>query len=149
MLTETRNDICHFFTDEHNWYQGEYKSMYKNGQLYRHCFYIDDKLNGECKVWHEDGNIWAHATYVDNNKHGKYIQWHDNGNIRVCCFFDNGVLHGKYDLYWRDGIKKQHCFYVNGKYTPFEEISYPTTEEELLYFKLKYNLPLLPVETKC
>lgn len=96
MLKEIKNSTQHFFVDEQARRQGEYKLWHDNGQLWVHCFYVDNNWDGEFKTWHNDGTLY------------------------------------------------NHCFYVNDTEVSFDEIPYPETEEDRMYFKLKYNLQLLP-----
>jgi len=61
---------------------GEFKSRYHNGQLRRHYFYKDNKLEGECKEWHRNGQLRRHYFYKDNKLEGKSIEWDRNGQLR-------------------------------------------------------------------
>lgn len=68
------------------------------------------------------------------------------------CFIDeHGRLQGEYK--WvNNGELRKHCFYVNGKKFSFGEIPLPpklATEDDRVYYLLKYGLQLLPVETVC
>lgn len=65
-----------------------------------------------------------------------------------CFMTGEGKCHGEFKQ-WENGKLIKHCFYVNHIETSFDEILYPQTPEDRLYFKLKYNIPLLPVETIC
>jgi antitoxin component YwqK of YwqJK toxin-antitoxin module len=67
-LTEIKTDTEHYFEDEFGNKQGEYKAWYSDGQLWVHCFYVDDKVHGEYKLWYSDGQIWVHCYYVDDSK---------------------------------------------------------------------------------
>ena len=64
MLTEYKTDRWHFFEDAQGRYQGEYKDWYVNGNLWEHCFYVDNKRHGECKCWNEYGKLRYHDFYV-------------------------------------------------------------------------------------
>jgi antitoxin component YwqK of YwqJK toxin-antitoxin module len=66
MLTETKNDRHHYFKDDIGRYQGEYKSWYTNGNICRHCFYVDGLWHGECKSLNTDGTLISHCFYVDD-----------------------------------------------------------------------------------
>ena len=67
MLTERKSDTRHYFLDAQGRMQGEYKSWWPNGNMWGHCFYIDDKCHGECKWWRKDGTLMQHYFYA----HGK------------------------------------------------------------------------------
>jgi hypothetical protein len=42
-LTEIKTKYAHYFEDESDQIQGEYKTWWSNGQLCEHCFFVDDK----------------------------------------------------------------------------------------------------------
>jgi hypothetical protein len=69
MLKETKTDSVHYFVDEEDRYQGEYKSWWSNNKLRDHLLYVDDKLHGECKWWNVDGTLISHAFIV----HGEVL----------------------------------------------------------------------------
>ena len=68
MLTEIKTDTLHYFVDEHNLRQGEYKYYHDNGQLYIHTFCINDTCHGEYKTYHWNGQLdYATFFYQDND----------------------------------------------------------------------------------
>lgn len=148
MLKEIKNDKWHYFEDKQGRMQGEYTSWHFSNQIEIKCFYVDGNLRGEFKSWWSNGERRRHCIYVDNELHGKYMSWHSNRQPWIHCFYDNSKIHGEYKNYWESGKLYRHCFYVNGDEISFDKIPYPETEEDCMYFKLKYNLPLLP-ETVC
>lgn len=125
MLTEIISNQHHYFVDEKGQLQGEYKSWHKNGQLCTYCFYVNGEL------------------------HGAYRVYWDNGQTHIHCFYVNGDRHGEYKSGWYNAAERDHCFYVNDKAVSFDEIPYPDTPADRLYFTLKYGIPLLSVETTC
>lgn len=94
------------------------------------------------------------ATYFINEHghwHGEFKEWWVSTLMKIPrthCFYVNDKRHGEYKYWDSNGILLHHCFFVNDIYTPFSEILYPNTAEDRLYFTLKYNLPLLPIETE-
>jgi antitoxin component YwqK of YwqJK toxin-antitoxin module len=66
-LTEHKSETEHYFIDENGQKQGEYKEWHDNGQLYMHCFFVDDKLHGEFKWWYPNGQLRMHCYFVDGN----------------------------------------------------------------------------------
>jgi len=46
---------------------GEYKMWFDNGNLYRQCFYKDDKLEGEFKTWWGNGELLFQCSCKDGN----------------------------------------------------------------------------------
>ena len=67
MLTEIKIKTLHYFIDENNLKQGEYKSYHENGQLYIHSFYINDNRHGEFKSYYGNGKL-NHATFYYQGK---------------------------------------------------------------------------------
>ncbi len=90
MLTETITKFDHFFTDENDLKQGEYKGYYNSGVLYEHAFYLNDKLHGEYKRYHANGQLWEHAFYLNDKLHGEYKRYHANGHLYYSSFFYQG-----------------------------------------------------------
>lgn len=111
MLTEIRNKRQHYFVDENNMRQGEYKEWYDNGQMSRHCFYVNGKLHGEYKSWHNNGHMFEHCIYVNGELHGEFIKWLDCGKVILFhAFYDNGKGLGRKvfdyigDDQWNNGV---------------------------------------------
>lgn len=153
MLTEVSNSFYfwreRFFEDEQNRRQGEYLSWFNNTLLRNKCFFIDDKLHGEYMRWFESGQLEQHCFYVEGKKHGEDKRWRENGTLWEHGFYVNGKQHGEYMLLRRDDVMSNHCFYFEGKQVSFKELPRPITPEDRMYFVLKYDLPLLPVESTC
>lgn len=93
----------------------------------REHYFEDEKgrLQGEYKYWYENGQLAEHYIFENDIRHGEYKEWHENGQLTA------------------------HCFYVNGKKVTFDEMPYPATPEDRLYFILKHELKLLPLEHEC
>lgn len=149
MLREIKNQFIHLFKDEQDRKQGELKIWHNNGQLEEHCFYIDNMLQGEFKHWYDNGTLSEHCFYVDNVRDGEYKEWWANGQLEEHCFYVNGDLHGEFKQWDEEGELLEHCFHIEGEHVCFVRIPYPNTEEDRMYFKLKYDLQLLPVEQTC
>jgi antitoxin component YwqK of YwqJK toxin-antitoxin module len=62
-LIEYKSDTYHYFIDENGQKQGEFKWWHDNGQLSRHCFFVDGKRHGEFKSWYENGQPCVHCFY--------------------------------------------------------------------------------------
>lgn len=91
-----------------------------------HCFLDDHFLKqGEYKKWRKTGELREHCFYIDGERHGEFKRWNRNGQLSC------------------------HCFFVNGEFTMFDIIPYPVTPDDYVYFVLKYNMQLLPVEKVC
>ena len=122
MLIEIKNKYEHYFEDNQGRKQGEYKTWWENGNLNRHGFYVNDVYHGEYKAFRANGKPFNHCFNVNGSTHGEYKSWREDGSV------------------W------EHCFYVDDREVSFDKIPYPITPEEVMLFKLKYNLQLLPVE---
>jgi antitoxin component YwqK of YwqJK toxin-antitoxin module len=141
-LTEHKSETEHYFIDENGQKQGEYKEWHDNGQLYMHCFFVDDKRHGEFKRWYPNGQLSRHCFYVDDNLHGEFKRWHYNGQLSQHCFYVDDNLHGEYKAWYSNGQLWEHFFFVDGKEViDFleEPEEYPVTAEAKTYFALKYG----------
>lgn len=98
----------------------EFKRFWSNGQIAVH--YFEDK-----------------SGYV----YGEYKEWHTNGILFIHCFYDLDTLHGEYKEVKEDGKLILHCFMINGTMSSIKDMPIPTTNEERMLHKLKYNLPLI------
>lgn len=148
MLKEIKNKATHHFRDENDIAQGEYKTWFDNGDIRMHCFFIDGKVNGEFKMWRKNSQIYEHSFYVNGDRHGECKLWHTNGILSLHCLFMNGKQHGEYKSWKPSGKLETHCFFSNGDYACVNDLPLRTPEDRM-YFVLKYNLPLLPVEQTC
>ena len=43
----------------------------------------------EKKVFYKNGQLWRHYFYVNGEQHGEYRDWHDNGALWEQCFYYN------------------------------------------------------------
>ncbi len=90
MQEEIKTKIQHYFVDENNLIQGEYKDYYDNDQLYIHTFYLNDQRHGEYKRYFFNGNLWEHTFYQNGKRHGEYKFFHQNGGLRHATFYYQG-----------------------------------------------------------
>jgi len=70
--------------------EDECKEWYENGQLHRHCHYVNGTLEGEYKSWHKNGQLGQYCHYVNNRLEGEYKFWHDDGQLGQHCHYKNG-----------------------------------------------------------
>jgi antitoxin component YwqK of YwqJK toxin-antitoxin module len=90
MLKEVKTKRQHYFIDENNYKQGEYKAYHFNGTLWEHAFYLNNKLHGEYKYYRDNGQLWIHSFYQNDNLHGENKKYHDNGKLAYSTFFYHG-----------------------------------------------------------
>ncbi len=91
MLTEIKTDTRHYFIDEQNRKQGEYKSYYDDGQLWGHAFYLNDKRHGEYKYYRSNGQLFEQSFYINGKHHGEYKSYHWNGKLNHATFYYQGT----------------------------------------------------------
>ncbi len=87
MLTEIKTNTLHYFVDEHNLKQGEYKHYYNNGQLSVHTSYLNGNYHGEYKDYRTTGQLWEHSFYQNDKRHGEYKYYHNDGKLNCATFF--------------------------------------------------------------
>ena len=80
----------------------EIKEYYNNVNLHKHYFLDeDDLLQGEYKTWYENGNSWEICNYKNGKKHGEFKEWDDAGKLVIDCIYKNEILHGKYYINYK------------------------------------------------
>jgi len=64
-------------------WEGEYKSLWKNGKTHVDCFYIDEyTYKGEYRVWWRNGQLNVYSYYNDDGQlNGDYKYWDSNGKL--------------------------------------------------------------------
>jgi antitoxin component YwqK of YwqJK toxin-antitoxin module len=97
-------------------FNGEYKSWHENGQLSKHCFFKDDKLDGEYKEWYENEQLSKHCFYINNKLDGEYKKWHENRQLYILGFYNDDKLDGEYKQWFSNGQIKYHCIYKDGNF---------------------------------
>lgn len=149
-MKEFRHPTYHYFCDDNKQIQGEYKSWYLNGKLSSHCFFIDNLLNGPFKRYYEStGHLAQECNYINGNIEGEMFVYWESGELQKHCHVKNTQYHGEFKEYTRSGELIEHCFYISGQRISFKDIPFPKCEIDRMYFILKYDLPLLPVEATC
>ena len=92
MLREIKTKTEHYFVDENNLKQGEYKDYhdYQFKHLWEHSFRLNDKRHGEYKAYHYNGQLSVHTFYQYGKLHGEFIRYHKNGNPYYATFHYQG-----------------------------------------------------------
>jgi hypothetical protein len=94
--------------------EGEFKRWHRNGQLWFHCYFKNDKMEGEFKEWYDNAQIKTHCFFKNGKKEGEYKQWMDNGHLRIHCYYKDDKLDGEYkELDYNNRISK-HYLYEDG-----------------------------------
>jgi len=68
----------------------EHVTYYREGGQCEHSFTIDRIFWGECIQHHENGQLWIHCFYVDNKYHGLYEIFNDRAERARRTMFVNG-----------------------------------------------------------
>jgi antitoxin component YwqK of YwqJK toxin-antitoxin module len=89
-LTEIKTDREHYWVDSLDRRQGESKHWDSNGQLWKHCHYVNGEAHGESKEWHSNGQLRGHCHYVNGERHGESKEWHSNGELREHVLYVEG-----------------------------------------------------------
>lgn len=71
---------------------GEFKSWHKNGELFEHAFYKNDRYHGEFKSWNNSGDRFENFNYKDGMPIGEQKSWHSNGQLFEHYIFEDGKL---------------------------------------------------------
>ncbi len=90
MLKEIKTKTQHYFVDEQNRIQGEYRDYHENGQLWEHSFRLNDIRHGEYKEYRENGRLWSCSFFQNGNLHGEYKEYRENGIIDYATLFYQG-----------------------------------------------------------
>jgi antitoxin component YwqK of YwqJK toxin-antitoxin module len=139
MLTEIKTNALHYFVDENNLKQGEYKDYYNNGQLCEHSFYQYGNRHGEYKEYHANCRLNVHTSLQNGKLHGEYKQYSRNGQLFVHTFYQNGKKHGEYKEYHNNGELSYTTFFYQGGDLHVDPNS--LTEKDKVYIMMSGRLP--------
>jgi antitoxin component YwqK of YwqJK toxin-antitoxin module len=67
--SENKENLYEEYFQSNGKKEGEYKSYYKNGQLWRVCNYINGLVEGEYKEYFTTGHLYRHLIY----SHGQIV----------------------------------------------------------------------------
>ncbi|NME36743.1 MULTISPECIES: hypothetical protein [Fusobacterium] len=101
---------------------GEYISVYENGNISVKTYYKDGKKDGEYVSYYEDGNIYSKCNYNMGKLNGKYISYYENGNVLKEIELENNNF-SSYIEYYENGnmkIQLQNIMYKD-EYTEYYE----------------------------
>lgn len=93
---------------------GEFKSYYPSGHLFRKSNYVKGKLSGEVTTYYETGSIWEIEHYADGVTNGVYYEFWDNSQLKVKAYFSRGEVNGEVIYYNPNGSVNSKETYVNG-----------------------------------
>ncbi len=141
MLREIKSDTFHYFIDEQNRKQGEYKTFHDNGKPWVHTFLVNDKPHGEYKIFHYNGGLYEQSYFQYGKRHGKYESHYYFKSEQLCVqsSYQNGKLHGAYKHYHDNGIIHISTFYYQG--TDLKVDPNTLTEKDKAYMLLSGRLP--------
>ena len=88
-MKHIKNKEFDYYKDNNGLYQGEYKS-YKNGKLWIHCYYKDNKYHGIYKEYYDNGNLWNICNMVNGKEHGEDKYYNKDGSHKRSRYYNNG-----------------------------------------------------------
>lgn len=75
--------------------EGEAKSFYPSGELWKKVNYKNGKLHGLAEVYHRNGNLKRSVAYKEGKKHGYYTKYFKSGKERLQIeYYDDMPLPG-------------------------------------------------------
>ena len=139
MLKEIKNKREHYFVDENDKTQGDYKAFHTNDQLCVHTFYLNDKRHGEYKSYYRNGQLREHSFYLNDKRHGEYKSYHRSSQLWEHSSYQNGKRHGEYKRYNYNGTLCRTTFCYQG--IDFNVDLNSLTEKDKTYILLSGRLP--------
>ena len=141
MLTEIKTETEHYFVDENNLKQGEYKDYhdYQFKHLWEHSFRLNDKRHGEYKQYHYDGTLYVHTFHNHGLRNGTYKKYYENGVMWVHTTYCHGLIHGEYTTYEETGLIGHATFFFQDKNLKVDPDT--LTEKDKVYIMMSGRLP--------
>ena len=65
VLRYRHTNFRHFYVDEYDRYQGEFKEFFGTGELGYHCYYVDHRVHGEYRTYNKYGKLLEHSIYIN------------------------------------------------------------------------------------
>lgn len=89
---------------------GKSTIFYKDGKTIRSIVYYNmGKKNGEAKTYYSNGSIYKEYNYKDGLLDGKQVKYRQNGNIRSIAYYRNGEPGSNLKEYLTNGeLKKKY-----------------------------------------
>ena len=73
----------------------EVKTYFSNEKIYQHYFINEnDEKEGEYKDWWHGGQQWEISYYKDGKKNGESNVWYYNGQEYLVCNYKNNKVYG-------------------------------------------------------
>jgi antitoxin component YwqK of YwqJK toxin-antitoxin module len=95
---------------------GEWKRLFKNGQLQSIENYRNDTLHGRQLIYYPDGQIYIKRTYFQGKEIDSTIWYHSNGKIHLEEFRDSlGRKQGRFKIYHSNGQPSQIAYSKDGE----------------------------------
>ena len=110
--TKNLNIIAHYKNDN---FDGEYISLWNNGQLGEKGKYENNKRVGVWREYHRNGNIEEECEYVNGERNGECINYYLEGTILGKGRYENGYKIDEWTFYDREGNLESKGKFHNGK----------------------------------
>ena len=75
--------------------EGEWREYWRNGQLFKECFFINGLLEGESITYWENGVLMHKHNYERGKENGEFLSYHQNGKLWIRHYFKDGKLEGE------------------------------------------------------
>lgn len=108
-------EICAYYYEIRDDYQGKYISWYDNGQKMMECTFKNKKYDGKYEEWYDNCIKKIECEYMNGILNGQFIKWYKNGIEWRKCTYKNGEYHRKYEEWWEDGKKCREYMFMDGE----------------------------------
>lgn len=75
-----------------NFFEGDTKFYFKNGQIEQAYSYYNSRKNGKFITYFDNGEKESEATYIGGILHGPYIEWFYSGKLKYFAVYENNEL---------------------------------------------------------
>lgn len=106
--------LARTFKVERGWFQGPYKTYYKDGQLENEQTYVNDRREGEYRTYHPNGKLKVETNYIDGEINGEYKVYYPSGKLKEKNNYFFGELEGWTYFYNEDSSLNMKVYYSNG-----------------------------------
>jgi antitoxin component YwqK of YwqJK toxin-antitoxin module len=91
-MKEIKTKFEHYFIDNKNQKQGEYKKYFLDGKINVLCYYTDNRLNGPYSSYYFNDQIKTECNYKNNKIDGNYLLYDLKGDLIENILFINGRM---------------------------------------------------------
>jgi len=85
---------------------GDFKSNYDSGEVYRTGSFLDNNLHGERITYFKSGKVSYKENFINDKRDGEYISYYQDGQVESKGQFLAGSKIGTWEYFYRNGNKK-------------------------------------------